>query len=207
MTIARLWQENIGKLLELDLRYPRTAYQMMRRPGWLIREYLEGNRDSWFNPGKFVFLNATFYALVLTFAVPSDRLAAGFSQESTREVIIFAMGVVAYTAFIYLFVAAIVARWLLRPVISTVAEAYVALLYIYGQGLLILSIIGLVYWHIALTRVAMLIYITWVVYQLAAAPRWSAILKGIVIYLSYTLAAMASVWLIAYIRFVLLDPG
>ena len=191
--------------MELDLAFPRTAWGLLRRPGWVIREYLDGNRATWFNPAKFLFITATMYALIVTWRVSPEEIFPGVIDEQSRQAVLFAIGAIAYSAFVYLLIAAIAARWLFRKVFASVAEAYAALLYIYAEALLILGMLALFYWHVVLVRLLLLVYLAVVLTLLAGAPRWWAALRSIIVYVVYTVAAIGTVGLVVAAQSYLLD--
>jgi Protein of unknown function (DUF3667) len=190
---GRLWQESVAKLLEFDLRYPRTLVGMVLRPGYVIGEYIAGNRDSWMNPAKFVFINASIYLLVLTIVVPPEKLVLGVMPEASREVTLFAFGLIIYIAYVYMLVAAVVARWLFRSTFRSVAEAYVCMLYTYGAGILINAGLQVVFLEQNTTRVFMLLFISYVFVRLTDEPLWKSLPKAVIVYLVYTVTALSMV--------------
>jgi len=199
LSFARLFREAFERVVELDFRYPRTAWALVRRPAWMIREYLDGNRATWFHPAKFVFLNATLYALIVAWRVPVEEIGA-FSSAATQGAVLFAIGAIAYLAFVYLLLAAATARWLFRGTFASVAEAYVALLYIYGQALLVLGVLGLVFWDTRLVRLFVLAYLALVLVGLAGSPWWKALLRAVVVYVVYTVGALSSFFMLVALR-------
>jgi hypothetical protein len=197
---GRLAGEFFERVTELDFRYPRTAWALLRRPAWMIREYLDGNRATWFHPAKFVFLNATLYALIVAWRVPVEEIFAFRSADVTQGAVLFAIGAIAYLAFVYLLLAAATARWLFRGTFASVAEAYVALLYVYGQALLVLGIVGLVFWDTRLVRLFVLVYLVLVLVRLAGRPWWNALLRAVVVYVVYTVGALGTFYVLVALR-------
>ena len=202
LALVRLWTEAFGKVLELDIRYVQTIRELSVRPGWMIREYLDGNRTSWVNPGKYVFFNATFYALALTFFVDPAMLELGFEEDMAREMILAIMGMLAYVAFIYLLPAGWVTHLLYREKVRSTAEGYVALLYVYGHAMLILGAVSLSgWWHVAFVRGFLLFYMVFAFTQLTGVPYiWNGF-KAVLVYLTYTVAAIVVVGGFMFVRF------
>lgn len=198
LRLPRLWRETLTKLVELDLRYPRTMVAMISRPGFIIREYLEGNRATWFNPAKFVFINASIYLLILSFVLPPEDLVLGVMPDADRTTTLFAFGLIIYIAYFYTLVAAVAARWLFRTDLASVAESYVLMLYTYGAGILVNGLVTVLDVHLHLfeqnqTRVVMLIYICYVFLRFSSERWWITLPKAVIVYLVYSVTALSMV--------------
>jgi hypothetical protein len=61
ITLARLFSEARGKLIDLDFKLIRTLRDLVRAPGTAARRYIEGNRQQLSNPIWFAFLATTAY--------------------------------------------------------------------------------------------------------------------------------------------------
>jgi hypothetical protein len=76
-----------------------------------------------------------------------------------------------------------------------VGEGYVALLYIYGHALFVLSVVAaLGHWNPLTVRAFLLVYMIWGLAQLSGGPVWKDTLKALLVYLAYMLCSMLTVF-------------
>ena len=80
ISIWQLLQEAFGDLLELDSRLWRTLVPLLRRPGQLTKDYLEGRRARYMPPFRtYLVLSVMFF--VVAFFDPREDLSIFFEPE------------------------------------------------------------------------------------------------------------------------------
>lgn len=201
ITFARVTADAAEQLVSLDSALVRTMVGLARSPGRLVRRYLDGQRKTYMNPMKFVFVAATVFALtinvfdVLPHEIPPDR------PQAIRlfKTLVSALG---YLAYLYMLPAAVVQRWLFRRHELGVAECYVSLLYYYGEILLlgsVLAALGLYsipYGMVAIRGLGML-YLAWMLTGLYRGPKATTLGKAVLVYVTFTVVNIGTGILVA----------
>ncbi len=67
ITSIYLWHEIVHGILHLDNGILYTTIELFSRPGFTIREYIEGKRVRHFKPVAYIFILSTLYALLAHF--------------------------------------------------------------------------------------------------------------------------------------------
>lgn len=211
VSLPYLWREGLRRLTELDGRVPATLRAMTLRPGWMVREYLEGNRASWVNPAKYLFFAATTYAVIVGLRVdPETMEGAVFGSAASARDLMLVIGMLAYLGFVFQLIVAAVMRGLYRGVFSTLGEAYVAALYVYGHVFVLASIPTLLgYWQRFL---AMSLYALWLAFTLRGLCReawWKTLYKLVLVFFTYFVSAVLTVIAFLNARYLLFGvvPG
>ena len=72
-TLREFMREAAGRLVALDSRFWRTVGVLIRRPGFLTREYLAGRRRRYIRPARlYLFSTLMFFAISRLFVEPGD---------------------------------------------------------------------------------------------------------------------------------------
>ena len=64
LSFKRIFTEALPDVYNLDNKLVRTCIDLFRRPGNMIREYIQGNRSPYYKPLSLLFLVATAYIVV-----------------------------------------------------------------------------------------------------------------------------------------------
>lgn len=194
LAFGRLLRDGWAKVLDLDLRFPRTLVHLVRDPGGLARRYVDGERVTWSNPLFVLVVIATLYAfLIHAFDVP---LISPFGQQSANAARSGAGQILAVLG--YLMVLALVpAAWaqarVLRRHGPTAAECYVLLVNAYSLQLLValvLIVTGALHtpagWGVF--RVAQILILVWATVRFVRSRHWTVWLAAV---LAWVVALLA----------------
>ena len=64
LSLKRVLTEALPDIYNLDNRFMRTCIDLFRRPGHMIKDYIEGNRAPYYKPVSLLFVVATIYLIV-----------------------------------------------------------------------------------------------------------------------------------------------
>ncbi len=144
LTFRRVLSDALEHLLTLDSSFLRTLGGLTKHPGRVGREYVLGQRKTYLNPLKYIFVIGTVYLLVFNFVlsrIPADALEAANEvakdELRARQAM---MPFVAYFGYVIMIPVAAVQRFLFRRQPFGVAECYVFLLFAFGQIMLLNSL-------------------------------------------------------------------
>ncbi|MEM7583647.1 MAG: DUF3667 domain-containing protein [Acidobacteriota bacterium] len=186
ITFKRTFRDGLDHVLSLDSAFLRTLIGLVRRPGRVCREYLEGRRKSYVAPVKYTFFAATIFALIVNFLDVLPTLPSTNDEQTVRlyRATLSALG---YLAFLYVLPIATLQAWLFRRPRYGIAECYAALLFFYGQILILgilLAVTGLYatpygYW---IVHVVGLPYLWWLLTDLYDEPLGWILVKVLPLY-------------------------
>ena len=174
----------------LDSRFARTVVGLGVRPGKTVQAFLGGQRIRYVNPLKYVFFCTTLYVvLAAVFDAPFYR-PEDWQQGPGGETFAFVMRLVPYLVFLELLPSAWVQQRLFRRAGLTVAECYVAQLYVYGQAVLyVLPLallgVGATAAGLVVIRLAGLPVLAWTLVQLYRTPVVPTFLKAVLLHALY----------------------
>jgi Protein of unknown function (DUF3667) len=193
ITLARLFNEARGKLIDLDFKLIRTLRDLLRGPGTAARRYIEGNRQQISNPIWFAFLATTAYIATNNF------LTRGAGRVFNP--LVSARGLWPYLFFFALVPGAALQRLLFRKAGYNFAETYTFALLVCGQLVLAetayipFATVGWPWARIALTLMEAL-YFAWAITGLMGDRRKSAWLRGVAAFIAYAGTAVGVLWLL-----------
>jgi len=197
LALTRVLNDAWRKLGELDLRAWRTVRAMTTRPGWMIGEYIAGNRTEWANPAKYLFSAATVYAVVVGLCVDPELIGMRmFGATVSAQSVMVGIGALAYLGFVFLLVVAAMLRAVYRQRFASIGEAYVAMLFTYGHVFVLLTVPALFgAWNRAGAVAAMAVWVAFALHGLVAEPWWQRLGKTLLIVITYLVASFATVML------------
>lgn len=194
LTVGAFLEEVVRRVFRFDKAFALTFWDMLRSPGQLVADYIEGRRRGRIDPIHF-FISSVFVQIVIAgFTRAVAPLVLGISALGWLERL---GGVVAVKILIIFWIASIW-RVLFSPVRYNLAEIYVFATYVFGTiGLLwaVVPIVDvLVPWPLAanpsVVAVVMIgieiVYTSYAVKQFARLPAVFAFLRvGIVLTIGY----------------------
>ncbi len=141
LRLAAVFEDAFEGLASFDSRIIRTVVGLTRRPGSMIREYVEGRRIAFTHPLKYALVTCAIWLLVMRQLNPLDL--SGFEGLTAKVVSIQRaylqpMHFVAMPLMVLLLAAAFRSRKL------TLLEHYVAVLFAYGHLFLYSTVLILV---------------------------------------------------------------
>lgn len=93
LSLKRVLTEALPDIYNLDNRFMRTCFDLFRRPGHMIKDYIEGNRAPYYKPVSLLFVVATIYLIVAhLFQIETGHdidISKWFSGEVNGERITF----------------------------------------------------------------------------------------------------------------------
>lgn len=93
LSLKRVLTEALPDIYNLDNRFMRTCIDLFRRPGHMIKDYIEGNRAPYYKPVSLLFVVATIYLIVAhLFQIETGHdidISKWFSGEVNGERITF----------------------------------------------------------------------------------------------------------------------
>lgn len=93
LSLKRVLTEALPDIYNLDNRFLRTCIDLFRRPGHMIKDYIEGNRAPYYKPVSLLFVVATIYLIVAhLFQIETGHdidISKWFSGEVNGERITF----------------------------------------------------------------------------------------------------------------------
>ncbi len=205
LTVARPLQDLAQHVFSLDSALGKTLVDLTRRPGFTIRRYIAGDRDSYLNPAKYAFLAATLYALVIT-VLGIDVRPVQFQDQDPRALagMRLVLGLVGYLIFVYMLPVAAVLRRCFRSSGFNFAESYVVLLFYAGHFMLISALAaGLGFfsqpWGFPLIRVVGFLVLLTFTSQIYGESKARTLLKTLVVYaLIFLGGAISGIGVVAF---------
>jgi uncharacterized protein DUF3667 len=85
-TVWHLVQHFFNDITHFDGKFFSTVKYLLRKPGFLSREYMEGRRASYLNPVRmYVFTSAIFFLILFSLKGPSDYVHSSQPPESGED--------------------------------------------------------------------------------------------------------------------------
>jgi Protein of unknown function (DUF3667) len=201
--LQRILLDAFGQVADLDFRWVRTARDLTLRPGRMLRHYFAGDRTTWGNPIRYLFINVTVYVAVLQLMLQFQPFGLGLQGLDQVPITLFtaATAILAYISWLYLLVTAAAQRWLFRSAGLTFAEHYTGMLFLYGHiALLVTPIVLTGLWRPAVAQLVAFAYLSWQTMDLTGQRSVAGFLKCIVVFGIHFLAGtltmigMISAW-------------
>ena len=86
-TVWHLVQHFFNDITHFDGKFFSTVKYLMRRPGFLSKEYMTGRRMSYLNPIRmYVFTSAIFFIILFSLKKPEDMVGASEKKEKAQTV-------------------------------------------------------------------------------------------------------------------------
>ncbi len=188
LTVARPLKDLAQHVFSLDSVLGKTLFDLTRKPGFAIRRYIAGDRDSYLNPAKYAFLAATVYALTIT-VLGVDVRPVQFQDQDPRALasMRLVLGLVGYLIFVYMVPVAVVMRRCFRSSGFNFAETYVALLFFSGHYMFVLAMAAALGvfsqpWGFMFVRTLGFLVLLAFTSQLYGEPKGRTLMKTIVVY-------------------------
>ena len=124
LTMRSMLGDAFGSVTDLITRPVRTAAALLKRPGEIIRSYVEGNRARIAGPGRMAFLGVSLFLVV------NALVATGMAKMF--DPFIWWKGFWPYIAPLLLLPASAVQKWLFRKRRFTFGDTYAFGLYMLG---------------------------------------------------------------------------
>lgn len=184
ITVRNVLDHARGGLLTLDVPVLRTFARLTINPGGTARDYLEGKRQRYTNPGRYLFFAATFVTLLLLPVVARAYAENPALVQSSAAI----YGKWAYLAYVVLIPVALLQRFFFRREGLNLAECYAFLMFAVGHVMwmrvAVLALRGLAEVPVPYPLLGALqaAYVTWAVAGLYRS--WSAetLVKGFSLY-------------------------
>jgi hypothetical protein len=203
LTVRDFLDDVRRRVFRFDVAFVRTFWRMLREPGALVDDYLEGRRGRLLDPLHF-FVSSVFVQVII---VVITRAAAPLLGRTSALGWLQQIGGIVAVKILVIFWMASIWHLLFRPVRYNLAEIYVFATYVFGTTGVLWAAVPLVdlivplplgansLVVVAVTLGIELVYTSYAVQRFARLSMWVSILRvGVVLALGYgVLVALAGI--------------